>query len=35
VIDPQNDMQMLAYWAAMPNLLQKDVNTPGAAVLRP
>jgi hypothetical protein len=30
VIDPQNDAQMLAYWAAMPNLPQKDVNTPGS-----
>jgi hypothetical protein len=30
-IDPQNDAQMLAYWAAIPNLPQKDVNTPGTA----
>jgi hypothetical protein len=30
-IDPQNDVQMLTYWAAMPNLPQKDVNTPGTA----
>lgn len=31
MIDPQNDAQMLAYWSAIPNLPQKDVNTPGAA----
>jgi len=29
VIDPQNDAQMLAYWAAVPNLPQKDVHTAG------
>jgi hypothetical protein len=29
MIDPQNGAQMLAYWAAMPNLPQKDANTPG------
>jgi hypothetical protein len=31
VIDPQNDAQMLAYWSAIPNLPQKDPNSPGAA----
>jgi hypothetical protein len=30
-VDPQNDAQMLAYWASQPNLPQKDVNTPGVA----
>jgi hypothetical protein len=31
MIDPQNDAQMLAYWAAMPNLPQKDANSAGTA----
>lgn len=31
MIDPQNDTQLLAYWAAMPDLKELDANTLGAA----
>jgi hypothetical protein len=32
MIDAQNEAQMLAYWAAIPNLPQKDPNTAGTEV---